>query len=239
MQFLDFLTSNFCKPFLIKPLSEAEQKNPMIEKIQGKIKNIYSCQEKSLIALDFNGQNNITEIKISSVLDAINETNSGLEFEVLVIVDNDTNPTQTNKKFNKILSKLKEKAKNNEKDKYQLKSTQILTLPNETSPGCLESLIIEICPKENFHCFDGLISCLEKSSSVKIPNENTIAKLKLNYYNTFFNDEDKKNVSTSIENILKNTQKQYEKEKKDFLSHIKQNQNIKNIIEKISAFIKQ
>lgn len=57
LQFLDFLTSlNFCK-FLIKPLSEAEQKNPIFQEIQKNIKNIYFCQKKSLLALDFNGQN--------------------------------------------------------------------------------------------------------------------------------------------------------------------------------------
>ena len=216
LHFLDFLTSNFCKPFFIKPLSEAEQKNPIFQEIQKNIKNIYFCQEKSLLALDFNGQNNITENKINILLSEINEKNPGLECELLIIVDNDTNPTQTAEKINKIIQKLKEKAKDNEKDKYQLKSIQTLTLPNEKSVGCLESLIINILPEENFHCFDGLISCLEKSSSVKIPNENTIAKLKLNHYNTFFNDEDKKNVSTSIVNILKNTQAQYTKEKKIF-----------------------
>lgn len=159
---------------------------------------------------------NITENKISILLSEINQKNPSLECELLIIVDNDTNPTQTAEKINKTIQKLKEKAKNNEKDKYQLKSIQILTLPNETSAGCLESLIIEICPEENFHCFDGLISCLKKPPFAKKLNDNLIGKLKLNHYNTFFNDEDKKNVSTSIVNILKNTQAQYTKEKKIF-----------------------
>lgn len=244
LQFLHFLTQHFCQLFCIKPLVETEQKHPMIEKIQGKIKNIYSCQEKSLIALDFMSKYNITVEKISDILSIISEKNIGMEFEILIIIDNDEDYIKTEKDFKKIIEKLKNEVKKSQQDldiseQYQLKSIQTLTLPNETSTGCLESLIIEICPKEDFRCFDLLINCVKELPSAKMPNDNLLAKLKLNHYNTFFNDEDKKNVSTSIANILKNTQKKYEKDEKDFLSHIKQNQNIKNIITKLSTFINQ
>jgi hypothetical protein len=243
LQFLDFLISNFCQPNCIKPSENTKLKELIKQKTIVK-KNVYVDQEKSLLALDFEGKPNITEKNISNVLSVINETDSGLEFEILIIVDNDADPTKTAKDFKKIIGKLKIIAEDSQKnininDRYQLKSIQTLTLPNETSTGCLESLIIEICPKEDFRCFDLLINCIKELPSAKRPNDNLIAKLKLNHYNTFFNDEDKKNVSTSIENILKNTQKKYEKDKKDFLSHIKQNQNIANIIAKISTFINQ
>ena len=236
LQFLDFLTSNYCKPFCIKPLSKTEQENPIFQGIPKDIKNIYSCQEKSLIALDFNGQENITESKINNVLNKINEKNPGLECELLIIFDNDTNPAQTAKQINTTIEKLQKKATDNEQDKYQLKSIQTLALPNETSAGCLENLIINILPEKSLQCFNGLISCLENSTQL-LPNENTIAKLKLNYYNTFFTQQGKTDIKTSIENILKNTQKQYGKEEKDFLSYIQQNPDIKNIIDKLSIFI--
>jgi|GEM_PF-2941245 len=243
LQFLDFLISNFCQPNCIKPSENTKLKELIKQKTIVK-KNVYVYQEKSLLALDFEGKPNITEKNISNVLSVINETDPGLEFEILIIVDNDVNPTATAKNLKKIIGKLKIIAENSQEniiininDRYQLKSIQTLTLPNEKSAGCLESLIIEICPKEDLQCFDLLINCVKELPSAKIPNDNLIAKLKLNHYNTFFNDEDKKNVSTSIENILKNTQKKYEKDKKDFLSHIKQNQNIANIIDKISTFI--
>ena len=128
LQFLDFLTSNYCEPFCIKPLSKTEQENPIFQAISENIKNIYSCQEKPLIALDFNGQNNITESKIDIVLNKINEKNPGLECELLIIfdndtIDNDTNLSQGAKKINKTIEELQKKAKDNEqdKDKYQLK----------------------------------------------------------------------------------------------------------------------
>jgi hypothetical protein len=110
LQFLHFLTQHFCQLFCIKPLVETEQKHPMIEKIQGKIKNIYSGQEKSLIALDFNGKSNITEEKIGKMLFAINETDPGLEFEILIIVDNDADPTTTAKDLKTIIEELKIRA---------------------------------------------------------------------------------------------------------------------------------
>ena len=80
-------------------------------------------------------------------------------------------------------------------------------------------------------CFNGLISCLKNST--QLPNENTIAKLKLNYYNTFFTQQGKTDVKTSIKNILENISKQY----KDFLPDIERNPDIKNIIDKLSTFI--
>jgi len=241
LQFLDFLISNFCQPNCIKPSENTKLKELIKQKTIVK-KNVYVDQEKSLLALDFEGKPNITEKNISNVLSVINETDPGLEFEILIIVDNDANSTATAENLKKIIGKLKIIAEDSQKNininaRYQLKSIQTLTLPNEKSAGCLESLIIEICPKEDFRCFDLLINCAKELPSAKILNDNLLAKLKLNHYNTFFNDEDKKNVSTSIENILKNTQKKYEKDKKDFLSHIKQNQNIASIIAKISTFI--
>ena len=231
LQFLDFLTSNYCEPFCIKPLSKTEQENPIFQAISENIKNIYSCQEKPLIALDFNGQNNITESKIDIVLNKINEKNPGLECELLIIFDNDTNPAQTAETINTTIKKLQEKAKDNDQDKYQLKSIQTLALPNNQSAGCLENLIINILPQESLQCFNGLISCLKNST--QLPNENTIAKLKLNYYNTFFTQQGKADVKTSIENILKNISKQY----KDFLPYIERNPDIKNIIDKLSTFM--
>ena len=246
LQFLDFLISNFLQLNCIEPSENTKLKGLIKEKTIVK-KNVYFYvdQEKFLLALDFNGKSQITEKTISNVLSVINETDTGLAFEILIIVDNDENIKTTRKNLANIIKKLKNKVKNSQQDlnsdlnRYRLKSIKTLTLPNKESAGCLESLIIEICPKEDFRCFDLLINCAKKLTSAKMPNDNLLAKLKLNHYNTFFNDEDKKNVSTSIENILKNTQTKYKKDGKDFLSHIEQNQNIKNIITKLSTFINQ
>ena len=209
LQFLDFLISNFRQLNCIEPSENTKLKELIKEKtIVKKNVYVYVDQEKFLLALDFEGKYQITEKSISNVLSVINETNPGLAFEILIIVDNDENIKTTRKNLANIIKKLKNKVKNSQQDldiseQYQLKSIQTLTLPNETSPGCLESLIIEICPKEDFRCFDLLINCAKELTSAKMPNDNLLAKLKLNHYNTFFNDEDKKKCKHKYRKHLK------------------------------------
>ena len=237
LQFLNFLTSNFCKSNCIKPLENEILKKCIKEKTIVK-KNVYSCQNDTLLALDFEGKCNITAININQVLSAINEENVGLKFEVLIIVDNDTDPKITLEYLKSVIKKLKEGVEQNQQDimdidsKYQLESIQTLALPNNQSAGCLENLIINILPQESLQCFNDLISCLKNSTQL-LPNENTIAKLKLNYYNTFFTQQGKTDIKTSIKNILENISKQY----KHFLPDIEQNPDIKNIIDKLSTLI--